>query len=117
MRYTTFYKCISRTFSAYNHQKKTQISEEKNSCWKYGLIFDNIMSPAVQIHHNEKLQWVTPAKLDGEIYVLDRMSNSKLTFFTVSVSLFVRHWLNLITVHCLNPRERSESSRPKGDIH
>lgn len=75
--------------------EKTPIWKEKTSCWKYGLKFNNVMSPAVQIHHNGKFHWVTSVKLDGQIYVLDSMSNGKITpsLQIQLYSLFVRHWL------------------------
>lgn len=59
--------------------EKTPIWKENESCWMYGLKFNNVMSPAVQIHHNGKFHLVNFVKLDGHIYVLDRMSNGKLT--------------------------------------
>lgn len=51
------------------------------------------MSPAVQIHYNGKFHWVTSVKLDGQIYVLDSMSNGKITpsLQIQLYSLFVRH--------------------------
>ncbi|XP_078310197.1 uncharacterized protein LOC144618313 [Crassostrea virginica] len=78
----TAQKLLKRQFpdiSGLQQSERTPVWDEKQNQWKYGIKFEKVNSPAVQIHHNGKFHWVTSIKLDGQIYVMDSLSNGKIS--------------------------------------
>lgn len=68
------------------------------------------MSHAAHIHHNGKFNWVTCLKLDGQIYVLDSISNGKLTSsLQIQLAYVYCFKYNLITVRLPKIQQQTNS--------
>ena len=73
---------LKQQFSHMNGLHNTErapVWDEKEKRWIYKLPFERTMSPAAQIHHTGKFHWVASVYQDGQVYVLDSMSNGTLS--------------------------------------
>ena len=60
-------KRFQTSMDGLQQSERTPVWDEKQNQRKCGIKFEKVNSPAVQIHHNGKLHWMTFIKLDEKI--------------------------------------------------